>query len=368
MNKWNELHSKSEKLASQAELLIIKGNLDQGYELFAKAAKAETDALEHINLEKKRTLGICYVSASALWYKANNLVQSEQIAFKGLTLGIPEFAIEQLRNLLQTIWSERLTEKAKISLAEDKILISVKGGEVVEGGAPLDLIVEKVQVIQKLFYRTVELITGIPHRDHGGPSSNTMDLCRAWLFQTQTGSYQFAVVIEESNQKELFATTRPNAREITTKFFEIINASIEDPSENLEKIIEDKKYRSTFLKLIRNLTPSGKTYDEMEINSKKLGKPIKLVPSVRKVISDSLKEHKEINQVVEEETIKGILRAVDLDRDWLELTRELEHFKVYKVGDTVDDLIGPMMNRQVVVQARKDNKGNYIFIDIESAE
>lgn len=369
MNKWNELHAKSEKLASEAEILLIKGASSKSYELFTKAAQAETEALKFISSEKKRTLGICYVSASALWYKAKKIIEAEEIAVKGLALSeLPEFAIDQLKNLLQTIWSEELTEKAKISLAEEKILVSVKGGEVVEGGAPLDLIVEKVQVIQKLFYRTVEFISGVPHRDHGGPSINTIDLCRAWLFQAPTGSYQFAVAIEESKQKELFPISKPKARDITTKFFEIINASIEDPSVQLEKIIDDKKYRSTFLKLIRNLTPSGKTYDEMEISSKQMLKPIKLVPSVRKVISDSLQAQREIKRVFEEETIKGILRAVNLDKDWLEISRDLEHFKVLKVGDTVDDFIGPMLNRAVLVRVEKDNKGNFNFVDIESAE
>lgn len=39
---------------------------------------------------------------------------------------------------------------------------SVKGGEVITGGAPLDLIVEKVQTIQSMFYRTVECIKDLP--------------------------------------------------------------------------------------------------------------------------------------------------------------------------------------------------------------
>jgi hypothetical protein len=42
-------------------------------------------------------------------------------------------------------------------LLPGQVFFSVKGGDVVTGGAPLDLIVEKVQTIQPIFYRTIEV-------------------------------------------------------------------------------------------------------------------------------------------------------------------------------------------------------------------
>ena len=69
-----------------------------------------------------------------------------------------------------------------------------------------------------------------------------------------------------------------------------------------------------------------------------------------------------------EEILTGVLRALDLDRDWLEVTIDLDHIRIEQVGDAVDDLIGPMVNRPVIVHVMKDPQGRRLFRDIESAE
>jgi hypothetical protein len=67
-------------------------------------------------------------------------------------------------------------------------------------------------------------------------------------------------------------------------------------------------------------------------------------------------------------TLKGILRAVHLERDWLELYIDDKPVHITGVGETVDDVIGPMVNHAVVVQAALDPKGTYVFQDIEPDE
>ena len=67
--------------------------------------------------------------------------------------------------------------------------MSVKGGEVVAGGAPLDLIIDKVQIVQSLFYRTAEHLKSLPLRKKGPPSKDIQEGCRPWLFQSVPGSY-----------------------------------------------------------------------------------------------------------------------------------------------------------------------------------
>lgn len=61
--------------------------------------------------------------------------------------------------------------------------MSVKGGEVVAGGAPMDLVIEKVQTIQSMFYRTIELIKDMPLRSRGASTSDIQESYRPWLFQ-----------------------------------------------------------------------------------------------------------------------------------------------------------------------------------------
>jgi hypothetical protein len=59
----------------------------------------------------------------------------------------------------------------------------------------------------------------------------------------------------------------------------------------------------------------------------------------------------------QEQIIRGILRAVHLDQDWLEVTVDSEHVRIIGVGDAVDDVIGPMVNHAVIVQVTRDTNG-----------
>lgn len=54
-----------------------------------------------------------------------------------------------------------------------------------------------------------------------------------------------------------------------------------------------------------------------------------------------------------------------LDRDWLEVTVGDEHIRVENVGETVDDVIGPMVNKPVIVETLVDDRDRRSFIDIE---
>jgi hypothetical protein len=67
------------------------------------------------------------------------------------------------------------------------------------------------------------------------------------------------------------------------------------------------------------------------------------------------------------ETHRGILRAVHLDKDWLEVVTGDTPVRVHGVQDTLDDVIGPMVNRRVVVTARKHKKQRRL-VDIELDE
>ena len=60
-----------------------------------------------------------------------------------------------------------------------------------------------------------------------------------------------------------------------------------------------------------------------------------------------------------------MLRAVHLDRDWLELAVGNELVRVIAVGEEVDDVIGPLVNRSVIVHATVVG-GKRKFLDIEA--
>jgi hypothetical protein len=102
---------------------------------------------------------------------------------------------------------------------------------------------------------------------------------------------------------------------------------------------------------------------------------VSFAPSTRKALTDSIKKTRqtEIDSSTNEPIkLTGILRAVHLDEDWLEVTvmnegRE-DHIKITKAGEAIDDVVGPMINRPVTVEVAVSPGGKYRFLDIEAIE
>ena len=371
---WIESHRKSEALASGAHVALRDGRGEAARQLFAEAAIAEEDALRQLDpIAQPRTFGITAVSAVALLYKGQKLDYAESLAHRILAHSyIAPFAVSQLRTLIQAIWNFRAQESAGIKFAPGQVQVSVRGGEVVTGGAPLDLIVEKVQTIQAMFYRTMELLKNLPLRRHGPASREIQEACRPWLFQGVPASYQFVVAIQRPLQRDWISPDSVSPEDVAAKFLSIVKNAADDPIEGLSTVVPDQDYRAAFLKLARNLSPptSGKMFNQIEIRGAGDAVPVVLVPESRKAIAQTLKtEAPPGGANMEAVVVKGVLRGVHLDRDWLEVTVEGEKsVRVENVGEALDDVIGPMVNHPVIVQALKDKKGKLRFRDIEREE
>ncbi len=105
---WSEFHAKSEELAALAEIAARQGETDRYVKLYKEAGEAEVQAINALDTNKSRTLGITALSAASLFYKARAYWRAEQIAYQWLGSGLlPQFAIAQLRSLLGTIWDEQ---------------------------------------------------------------------------------------------------------------------------------------------------------------------------------------------------------------------------------------------------------------------
>lgn len=367
---WAELHAESERFAIEAQQAFRTRNLQQALDLYRLAAESERRALDQLDVSKARTRGITAVSAVALWFKAGDFVHAEQLAHLMLAdPHIPEFAREDLRNLVQAIWTESSKQKAGVAFVPGQVMVSVKGGEVVTGGAPLDLVVDKVQTIQSMFYRTIEFINGVSHRRMGRPTKELQEACRPWLFQSAPGSYQFSVAIQKPAQSDFFKQDIEPER-IAQHFLEIVSASSSDDAAQLEQLVPDENYRSTFLKLARNLAPTGKTFDRIELRSSGDVHPVSLGVESRGSINQQLRKKTVLPEKTDEvpDELRGTLRAVHLDKDWLDVLVEGISIHVDGLQDAVDDVIGPMVNRSVLVRVIRTAKGKFKFVDIEPAD
>jgi hypothetical protein len=373
---WNEHHSISEKLAVEAETARRAGEISRAEKLYRQASLEEAAALEALADDRQRTRGITAVSAVALSYKGRDYTSAAALAYRCLAgKPLPQFAEAHLRDLLQVIWTADAAEKSGIKFVTGDVLVSVKGGQVIYGGAPLDLIVQKVEGIQSVLFRTVEMLLERPFRKRGGPPADILSMFRPWLFQAPAGSYQFAVRMQEPQQMKFWQSDRPKIENVTETFFSVLRATSTNPEE-LPTIVSDVQYRGAFLNLSRSLAPTGTTFDRLEISDATSPTEPRVTfgvatrqevnSALRKLKAPSTGEGREVD-------VRGILRGLHLDQDWLEVTtaeppRGLqEHVRIYNAGDVLDDVVGPMVNRKVVVTALYSGS-RYLYRDIELEE
>jgi hypothetical protein len=370
---WNSHHSASEQLAGSAESARQAGDHQRAETLYRQAALEEAAAFGELPGDKQKTRGITAVSAIALSYKAREYGVAEHLAYKYLAQEqLPPFAAAQLRDLLQSIWTAQGAERAGIRFVQGDILVSVKGGEIIYGGAPLDLITQKIESTKAVLFRTVEMLLRRPFRKRGGPEADLQSMFRPWLSQAPAGSYQFALRVEEPRQAELWEqANKPKIEQITTTFFRVLRASANDPEGELLQVVPDKEYRGAFLHLSRSLAPTqrGKSFERLEVrDASSPNDPIaSFTIETRHRLNEALQKSKPPDAGKGKPVIlRGILRALHLDKDWLEIAvwETGDHIRIDKAGEVLDDVIGPMVNRPVTVTAlRRGSK--YLYRDIE---
>jgi hypothetical protein len=374
---WSDHHSLSEKFAVEAEMARRTGLPQTAEELYRKAAAEEAAALDAIQGDKYRTRGVTAVSAVALWYKGREYSVAERFAHQYLAAGgLPSFAIVQLRDLLNAIWTASAAAQAGITFVPGDVLVSVKGGLIIHGGAPLDLIIQKVEGIQSVLFRTVEMLLERPFRRRGGPPNDVQSMFTPWLFQAPAGSYQFAVRMQEPQQKDFWEAHRPRIQRVTATFFRVLQATANGPEEELSGVVPDKEYRDAFVNLARNLAPVGTTFDRLEVRDASTpSEPVvTLGAGTRQVLNAALRKMRPpIVKTDEQVTFSGILRGLHLDKDWLEVTTPDapagigDHVRIYEANEVLDDVVGPMVNRRVLVTAIH-HASKYFYRDIELQE
>ncbi|MCY4558813.1 MAG: hypothetical protein OXF79_21025 [Chloroflexi bacterium] len=362
---WVERHIESERFASDAEAATRRGESSAAMELYAKAADAEGKALQGVDANSTRTLGIIAVSAVALRYKAMQLDEASILAHRCLgSSHLPDFAREQLQHLLETMkWQRALSE-----MHHAQMIVSLSGGTIMHGGAPSDLVTSKIRKITTVFYRTVEHWKQLPHRRRGEPSKEIRDAYRPWTFQAAPGSYRFAMSVQPTRQLPL-ESNELTPKDIVDGAYDILQACAGSPEGMLSEMVPDVDYRLTFLKLTRDLVPNGKQFNRLTIAVSDSPAPLVLMPDTKYAISGAIQAlSSTVAAEGEDVLIRGVLRALHLDRDWIEVVDENgENQTINNVGEEVDDRLGSMVNGSVVVHASRVD-GKLMFRDIEPDE
>ena len=367
----NDRHTTAQELSARAAASLAGGRTQEAQNLFAEAAEHEAAALAAVPTDRIRTRSVLAVSVASLLYKGARLDEAERAIFRYLAPGEFEgWADTQLRELLHVVSDERLLMNTLARrYTGENITVSLRGGEIGAGTGPLDLILEKATAFRSLLYRMAEWVGSYPLRHRGLPPKDLQNLVQARATEAAVGSYKLEIRLTEPVQPRLFEPPRVQPAELSDRLFNFLECLTAGTSKDLEDLVPQSDYRKALLQLTRNIVPGGKRLREVGIYRTKNDRlqsvylTDALPPRIREVIP------KQELPSEERKSYRGTLRALHLDRNWLELALEDGgHIKCNTVPDMLDDVVGPMVNRHVLVTGplrQKRGKSRLLVSEIE---
>lgn len=157
------------------------------------------------------------------------------------------------------------------------------------------------------------------------------------------------------------------AEALTDSFASILNGAGTDPASFNEQIA-DQGYRDTFMKLVRDLVPSGREVDRVEIHrlgARRAGTTV-LTPPLRKEITKQL--HAVRPPRTRETVRRGILRAMNLNEHWIALGGKSGNVrKCYARTEALllEDVVERLVNKPVRVTGYNQKNAFYLTDIVE---
>jgi hypothetical protein len=317
-----DLHNAAQRISAQAAVLTDQGDKLSASRLYGEAAALERKALDRISPEKLRTRGIVAVSFVSQLYKGRLYQEARVATHQLLTLPetLPEFAVEQLYAILESIADELELARNGLQYADRSLDIKLSGGEVYTGSAPADVAIAMMSGWDLLVLRVAEYVGEFKYRMRGLPEAELFKWLSPRLVAPQRGSFRFTVKLTEPLDQPLPGLgpiPRVTARRVITETMEIINILSRGALSEIQARVPDTSYRRAITNLVRNVTPSGKKVGYVEVAALLRGE------SVSK-LELSKESRQNIGRVVQEdnpgmpgeriERLSGNLRLGDVDR------------------------------------------------------
>jgi len=363
-------HREAEYLMSQGDIAIRLGQFEEAQSFYRAAAEAERAAFALIPFSRPRTRGLLAISEVSLLQASTDFTEAERRAHEILAQGdLPDFAHDELLDLALRIRHSRHAESNGWRLSPEALIVALKGGGVRVGGfAPLYLIHSKIQQMQNYIIRVAEMVAGSAFRSRGGPPPELTQAFTPMIGPSMPGSYSFSVSVESPAQLTLplFATSDPDPSEITMKSFSILSALGSADLELFESEVEDERYQGVFLRMVRNLAPTGQEISEIEVSRKQDFDSVSLRSSSRSPLNKRIHATRSVRS--RETQYEGVLRALDLDREWVILVENGKDVRLNMDPNKVfDDVVGPMVNCRVRVLGHL-RRGLFYATDIVEVE
>lgn len=368
MKNAEQLHREAMALAEQADFARMRGNQTQHQDLIRQAFELEAQAAHLVaGSDLEPTRSVLHQSAASLALEAAEYREAERLAGVALGGAPPAQILNELRSLLQDIHFRQHVAEDGMELEANEVMFTMIGGQVGEGIAPSDEFLRRVDLFDKLVFRSAERRAGKPFRTQGRRDKTIQEGVELFIKVPEAAS--FAVTFK-LGRRGLFREMDDGVHVVQdlVRSFDLFARAEVEP---LRKLIPEPSYYKNFVALARKLTPDGSKVGRVGLVAKSGEQPVSvlLTPSTATTFDGTGGSGADSEEVQRIEVTGTLLLADAVGKKWGKIQ------VVPDEGDPVRFLVDPEMMADIVrpyfdqgVQAVGHRKGKSNYLDDISPE
>jgi hypothetical protein len=241
------LHREAMEIAERGFIARRSGEYAIAIQLFADAFDRELNVAQMASKEPSRS--VFFRSAATLALHAQLYREAEKAVGLGLAGDTPPEIAEELREVYERVNFHRHLQLNGLQLSNHEIQFSITGNAIAQGMALVGAVINRVQVLEKIFIRAAQRINNRPFK-----KLNSGELYNLYISPPRVNSFAVTLTLGEPEQLQMFDNRTQVIDEVLYNF-ELLN---EKRFEDLEQTIPEIEYRESFLGLSKNLAPDGK--------------------------------------------------------------------------------------------------------------
>ena len=201
-----ELHREAMKFNDLALIARNENSISDVKTYYLKAYEFERQAFILFNSQSQEepTRSILIRSAANLAILAEQLREAEKIISIGLAGDPPDEIANELRNLLQQVNFFRHLELHGVRLNINELQLSLSGNQVGHGLIRSDEFLTRIEIIEKLAFRTADRLRKKPFNDKGRPLKDNVLKFEPYLSIPRAASFAITIRFGESLSQGIF--------------------------------------------------------------------------------------------------------------------------------------------------------------------
>lgn len=358
LTRANELHNLAMDFADEAFLARRRGKEDLARDFFEKAFRAEKEAAEQVtDTDLEPTRSVLFRSAATLALDCGKVQEAEKLVLRAL-LGNPPNEIEsELKDLFERIQFDEHLGLFGVALGKGELQLTLVGKAVSEGMVHLKEVIERLQDVEKLVFRTKARIRNQNFTDRLKlPSHQGM-----YLSPPRAGSFAVTLKVGEEDMLQLPNFDDSNA--VVEEFMECMELLQGNKLDLLQERIDDQAYFQNFVGLAKKIAPDGEEISMVGLTAINGGIERRLCFFSRcHEIPDFTTDHlsDDTFELADEiSTVAGVLRFADALKGKHEIKLEVPEGNAWTIIVPVglmEDVVRPFWGQSAIVEGYKVRK------------